>query len=103
MRDSGRADGDEIDGAEKVAPVCYGRHAMVSDGRAADFGACIRYGDQFDAFYVTIFGSVVTAKSAGTDHSRLKRPFLVNTEWGQSESRREYRDIRSGRPVQYDS
>ena len=70
MGDGRRADADQIHLAQKVAPVGHGQHA--GRGGAAHIGAGIGNGEEFNILpgfgQSAVFGGVVAAKSASTDH-----------------------------------
>ena len=78
MGDGRRADRNQVDLAQQLAPVGHGQHAMLGGDGAADIGAGIGDGEQLDARNGTIFGAMVTAKGADADDGSLERPLFRN-------------------------
>src|SRR5262249_44607659 len=103
MGNGRRADADEIDASEQLAPVGDGGHAVRGKRGAAHFGARVGDGEELDAVDMAILGGMVTAKRAGADHGSLKQALVADAEWGQTDSLRKYSDIRSVRGSPSDS
>ena len=80
MGDGGRADADQIDLAQKFAPVGHGQHAMLGGDGAADLGAGIGDGEKFDVrqWLGAILGGVMAAKGARADDGGLQRSLFRN-------------------------
>ncbi len=72
MGDSGRADADKIDLAQKIAPIGdgFGRHAFAHS--ATRLRTRIGDGDKLDAVGLRILGGVMAAERAGADDARTQ-------------------------------
>ena len=77
MGDGGRADADQIDLAQQLAPVGDGLAAIMRLGLGAHIGTGIGNGEQFDAFaglaQRLVFGGVMMAEHAGANDGSFQR------------------------------
>ncbi len=103
MRHRRRADADEIDAAEKIAPVGDGLHAMRGERAFAHFGIGVGNRGEFDAVEATILRRMMSAERSGADHGGLQQSMLSRATMGQVGIPCQIRDMRPSRAARGDS